>query len=242
MKREVVAPTVEKDESGIRPDDTISRHPAFGGIVAHRISGHRALFGSDFRHRHFMRVTITTSEHVRSLSGDRYHGSLRSIIAVDMTEAQWAEFISAPNIGTGVPCTIDSFNGEMMPLLPDPEDKRDVFGREARKTLDDGLRELDQVMEMLADTKGLSNAARERLTSRIDAAKRQLGPNIDYVAERFGEHMEETVAKARQEIHGHMVRQLTGGDPDAKAPLELPAPEPKTKPGKIKIVKKVPKG
>lgn len=250
MKREVQYPKVEPCGS-LHDDGTKTTHPAFGGIVAHRVSGYRSLYGSDFRHQHFMRVSIRRSEHIRGLSHDWYHGSMQSLIEVDMTEAQWAEFISAPNIGTGVPCTIDNFNGELMPLLPDPGDKREVFANEARKRLDDGMKELADLKRMLATTPGISKTALRAITSKIETAERQLGPNIDYVAKQFGEHVELTVSKAKQDIHGHMLRQLTRAGADAtNMPLAMDVDEGRPeiiepaaqieppKAGKIKIVKK----
>lgn len=221
MKREVLEPEVRPDG-----EETRTTHPAFGGIVAHRVSGYRSLYGSDFKHQHFMRVSIKRSEHVRSLSHDRYYGDLRSLIEVDMTEAQWAEFISAPNIGTGVPCTIDNFNGEWMPLLPDPGDKREVFTNEARKYLDDGMKELADLKRMLATTPGISKTALRAITSKIESAERDLGPSIDFVAKSFDKHVEKTISKAKQEIHGHMLRQITRAGADAtNMPLAMDVDE-----------------
>lgn len=225
MKREVQAPKVEPYNL-THDDDTKTTHPAYGGIVAHRVSGYRSLYGSDFKHQHFMRVSIKRSEHIRGLSHDWYHGDMQSLIEVDMTESQWAEFISAPNIGTGVPCTIDNFNGEQMPLLPDPGDKREVFTNEARRRLDDGMNELAEIKRMLATQPGISKTAMRAITSKIETAERQLGPNIDYVAKQFAEHVETTVSKAKQEIHGHMLRTITRAGADAtNMPLAMDVDE-----------------
>ncbi len=225
MKRDVQQPVTTPCEFP-RERDTRTTHPAFAGIVAHRVTGYRALYGSDFRHRSFMRVTITRSEHIRGLSHDSYHGSMRPLIEVDMTEAQWAEFISAPNIGSGVPCTIDSFNGERMPYLPDPEDKREVFTDEAREHLVDGMRQLAEIKAMLATQSGISKTAQRAIAAKIETAERQLGPNLDFVAKSFAKHVENTVSKAKPEIHGHMLRQMTRAGSDAMGmPLALDVDE-----------------
>src|SRR5436309_14907490 len=60
-------PTVEKTE-GIHAA-TVSNHPAFGQIGASRVSGGEYLYGSDFKHQHYIVVQIHESTQYRELSG-----------------------------------------------------------------------------------------------------------------------------------------------------------------------------
>jgi hypothetical protein len=100
-------------------------HPAYGMIGASRVSGGAYLYGSDFRHQHWMTIRIHHGRLLRSdLSYDHYMAE-GQIIEVELSEAQWATFVSAANVGDGVPCTINWVVGEgFLPELTPPTDRR----------------------------------------------------------------------------------------------------------------------
>lgn len=220
MKREIQEPaTVVGDETF--GDKTT--HPAFGQILARRVNGHRSLYGSEFRHNAYMSITIHTSQLHRSLSRDWHYGG-KEIISVDLSEAQWATFVSAPNIGSGVQCTIDHIHGVSMPLLPDPKPSSDQFAQEVKAKLADSVEQLKSTLVAI-DEMGLPKTKAQALKDKINRSINQLSANIPFVAEQFGEHVEDTVEKAKAEIHGYMtqviqragIESLTGG----KLPLEI---------------------
>jgi hypothetical protein len=222
VKREIQEPTWAQGDETLGDKTT---HPAFGQIVAHRVQGHRALYGSEFRHNAYMSITIRTSMLRRSLSND-WHFADKEIISVDLSEAQWATFVSAPNVGSGVPCTIDHIKGEMMPLLPDPKSSSDQFAKEVKAKLDDSIAQLKSALAAI-DEMGLPKGKAQALKAKIERSIQQLSQNLPFVAEQFGEHVENTVEKAKAEIHGYMtqviqragIESLTGG----KLPLEIEA-------------------
>ena len=180
----------------------MTEHPAFGQIVAVRTSGSRALYGSDFRHNAYMTIRIARSQLRRSLSYDRHHAR-EELIGVALSEAQWATFVSAPNVGSGVPCTIDHVQGARMPDLPDPASRVDQFRGEVEAKLQASLENLRTALKEI-DEMGLPKGKAARLKQRIQHTYIQLASNLPYVAEQLGKHMEETVEKAKAEIHGYM--------------------------------------
>src|SRR5688572_30436551 len=99
--REVQEPTVDE-----RGDE---RHPAWGMIGAARVQTTppgAVLFDSDLRHQHNVIITLYEARRNR---GDLYRDHLmaeRQVVEVQMSEAQWASFVSSMNAGDGVPCTI----------------------------------------------------------------------------------------------------------------------------------------
>lgn len=198
MKRLVEEPVTTEEEFG----RSVTRHPAFGQIVASRVSGHQVLYGSDFRHNAYMTIKIVRSELHRSLSRDWHFGN-DQVIEVALSEAQWATFVSAPNIGSGVPCTIEHIQGQYMPRLPDPKSRVDQFRAEVETKLQDSLQQLDVVMREL-DEMGLPKGKAARIKERLRHARLQLANNLPFMAEQFDEHMEETVKKAKAEVHGYM--------------------------------------
>lgn len=182
---------------------TKATHPAFGQIAAHRVQGgHRSLYGSDFAHHATMVITISRSELNRDLSRD-WHYAREELIEVELSEAQWATFVSAPNVGSGPPCTIRHIGMERVPLLPDPADRGDQFRGEFKETLEDGLDSLKAILARL-DEMGLPKGKASEIAQAIKASIRELSANLPFVEKQFGEHVEDTVERAKQEIHGYM--------------------------------------
>jgi len=219
MSRLIEEPTTEP--SGNNMSETVTKHPAFALIGASRVQGSTNLYDSDFRHNHYMTITIRASELHRSLNRD-WHFGRNEIIEVALTESQWATFVSAPNMGSGVPCTLQYLQGKVIPGLPDPVKRTDQFAAEIKKKLADSLASIDKALEEIAAT-GLSKPKQERLAGAFKAARGALQGHLPFIAEQFDEHMENTVEKAKQEVHGYMtnVLQRTGLDAIAKGALPL---------------------
>lgn len=197
--RPVEEPTTTADGHG---HGTITTHPAYGQIAAHRVSGGTVLYGSDFTHHGFMRVTISRSQLRRDLSHDWHHPN-NELIEIDMSEAQWATFISSVNAGSGTPCTIRHIAGEWMPALPSPVDRSKQFAGELDGKLKDSIGNLRDLLGQM-DAMGLPKGKTAALRDALEATLRELTANLPFVAESFGKHVETTVEKAKQEIHGYM--------------------------------------
>ena len=186
----VVDPVEQPDPHG---HGTQFTHPSFAQIGASRISGSRVLYGSDFEHHSFVRIRIAKSQLHRDLSHD-WHHDRETMIEVDVSEAQWATFVSAMNVGGGVPCTLAFVRGEgPMPDLPLPS-RTDQFKGEVEETIQDSIDKIKAVMAKVP-------AARQR---ELALAVQELEANLPFVAKSFGEHVEKTVEKAKVEIHGYM--------------------------------------
>ena len=184
--------------------DTVTTHPAFAQIGAYRTSGgHTALYGSDFNHNAYMTIRISRSELRRGLHRDWHYGR-QEIVEVALSEAQWATFVSSPNVGSGVPCTLQALQGVTVPGLPDPTNRSDQFRQEMREKLE---RSVQKVADTLAglDALGLPKGKTATLRDTLKGLLTELHSNIPFAASQFEEHMEDTVEKAKQEVHGYMV-------------------------------------
>src|SRR5687767_12050919 len=104
MPREYEKPTTTK-RVGRTDRGTTESHPAYGQISASRVSGSINLYGSDFRHNHYVIVSIHRSVLDRDLSHD-WPFPRQEIIEVALSESQWAHFVSSLNAGSGAQCTI----------------------------------------------------------------------------------------------------------------------------------------
>jgi len=177
-------------------------HPAFSQISASRVSGVTVLYGSDFHHHNYVSLQIVPSELHRSLSNDRAHGRNVPYIEVNLSEAQWASFVSSMNVGSGTQCTLRYKDGAMVPGLPDPASRTEQFAGEASKTMDRANTELRELAEAI-QTSGLSAKKQSELLKKVQAATSAIGSSVGFVADQFAEHMDATTEKAKIEINAY---------------------------------------
>ena len=146
---------MERDES------KTTRHESFGTIKAHRIVGHSGfMYGSDVKLDSFIQIEITKNSSVEydRVLGRRTYSSNKqkdSVVAIKMTPAQFAEFITTLNIGNGTPCTIEEIGGEQI----------DQFKEEVQGRVD---YEIEKLRKSLKDQRGQFNRAKEAIKPLID--------------------------------------------------------------------------
>lgn len=178
-------------------------HPAYGQIGASRVSGARTLYGSDFVHQNYVSIHISRSGLERSLSRDWYSAG-DELIRVDLSEAQWATFVSAMNMGSGVPCTLSRLGREGIPEIPYRAEAKQ-FKKEVRADIEASLSSLKKLRAKIEDAaSGLSKQKKETLLGDLNVAVREIGENLPFVAEQFDEHIETMIEKAKVEVHGYM--------------------------------------
>lgn len=202
MPREIQKPVVTRDRSPMGGERI--NHPAYAMIGAHRGSYGGAdagttLFGSDFRHGSTIMLRIFACEDHRTLSRNWPHATRLPLIEVEMSEAQWATFVSSLNVGDGVPCTLRSVGGEQKPGLPAPVSPAATFSKEAGEA----------TMEAVAALRTAIAEAELRKTPQkhiepLRRALRKLEDSLPFVAKSFSKHMEAGVEKAKVEIHGYL--------------------------------------
>jgi hypothetical protein len=199
MKPEPIPPIV--NDSG---DES---HPAFGFISAHRVSSTpgATLFDSDIQHSHFMRVTLSRATRKRDLNRDWLHPT-SELIEVDMSEAQWAAFVSSTNT-SGVPCTLSWLTGEgQVPgLIPAPRLHKSIT--EVQNAADKAFAQVKEAyaaLEALPSNAGVK--ARREAMSRVKWAIENAPKNISYAADTLTEHTENVVQRARADIEAMVVQ------------------------------------
>lgn len=226
MRAKIETPTVTQERGPGGDMQSVSRHPAFGIIGASRVSGRTNLFASDFSHNAFMTITVRRSELKRSLSND-WHFPREELIHIALSEAQWATFVSSPNVGSGVPCTIEHLQGEVISGLPDPETRSDQFSAEVRKSGHDAISAL-AALGAAIDGLGLSKTKTDALKEYVRQARGKLESAIPFIAGQFDEHAETTVERAKAEVHGYMTGILMRSGLAAlggELPLQIEAPK-----------------
>ena len=203
-------------------DRTKTTHPAFAQISASRVTGGTYLYGSDFHHNHFMTISVSRSELNRDLSRD-WHYARDEMIEVALSEAQWATFVSSLNQGSGVPCTLQRHDHKMIPQLPETPARIRQFDNELKDRLGAVEDDLDELAREINASK-LSQKAKKGLLDTLNLATRNLTPNLTFVADQFGEHMEERTEKAKIEIEAYINSAINRAGVKAlneKAPIQI---------------------
>ena len=185
-------------------------HPSFGTISFSRIVGNPGrLFGSSFSgHESFVSLRIGAGERIRNNGHERYHGHGRnSYIEVYLSAGQFAEFITTLNTGSGIPCTIHTRDGELVP--PPPEEPAEVekirsdFEQDA-KNLAKQMTSMRESVRQLMDKKTLGQQDRKDILRALDQLIMEVKSNMPFMLEQFVESTEKVVQHAKAEIDSFM--------------------------------------
>lgn len=180
--------------------DNEENHPAFGSIAAHRVSASpgQPLFDSDVLHRHYVQVTISRAVRYRDLNTDWLHPTTE-LIQVDMSEAQWASFVSSMNT-SGVPCTLHRVDGERVDPVeysPRLQLSMDETKAAARKAYD-GIKKALSALESLDPKAGVK--ARRQAMNNLHYAIENAEGEVAFASKQLAEHTENVVQRARADI------------------------------------------
>ena len=163
-------------------------------VSASRVSGHVNLFDSEHKHQAFIALRIMTANRERSLSRDWVYSD-KELVEVYMSESQWATMISSLNSGSGTPATLQHFMHERVEQPPEPEQRVDLFAGEMAQTLS---KVIDRIDEM---SKGRLTKAQ---LQELAMMKQDIKSNMPFVANKFDEHMEKRVERAKADVEAYM--------------------------------------
>ena len=196
--------------------DDYESNPAFGMIGAYRTSvgpPGAALFDSDIRHHHTVVLRIEHAERKRDLHRDWIHGR-NQIIEVEMSEAQWASFVSSMNT-SGVPCTLRRIQGEEIPRI-EYAPRLEASMAETRRAADDAFAEIKEALAAYEEKKSAENL--RTLRARINNA----APNVEFAGKSLAEHAENVVTKARADIEAMVADHAARLELESKPTMALP--------------------
>lgn len=226
MRKIEQEPVTTKSDS--RLGESVTTHPAYAQIGARRVSGHANLYDSDFSHQNFITISIYRSEKHRGLNRD-WHFGREEIIEVMLSEAQWATFVSSPNVGSGVPCTLNHLAGESIPSLPDAPDTRSLFKVEMKEMVAELQNDLSNIAKELDGPLGKKKV--EDIRKSLELLSGRLTGSTGFVADSFDEHIEHTVEKAKIEVNAYVTNLVhrTGLDAISNATVPILLTDSSTK-------------
>jgi hypothetical protein len=233
--RPMQRPTETPVDDGPTRGEVKREHPAFGMIGATRFTGATGnLFASPIKHNAGVMIRLVEAYEQGNEYGRRQFGG-KHIVEVTLSEAQWASFVTAMNVGSGVPCTISYRQTGEFVRVPGIDDDHPHVKRaadikdKAKKDLALLTEFATKFRELLergkAPTKGELRALYDKyILHAVDHAP----GNYEFLANIVTEHMEETLTAARAEIEGYVLHTALKFPGLADAAPEIPAlPAPK---------------
>ena len=184
--------------------DDEQKHESYGMVGLSRCSigpPGMNLFGSSIRHSSAMILTVRRASKQRSLNQEWYHGR-EEIVEIYLSPAQFAEFITTPNVGQGVPCTITHVGRERMEPCPEYNQRQlfhDEFKESSNEALDEAKAIQVEIDGLLAQER-IGKKEREHLRRRLAIFVDNLRANLPFVHSQFNEAMDKTVTEAKAEV------------------------------------------
>ena len=194
-------------------DREIHRHPAFGMIgFCQSYGGERTLFGSSISHNNVVILELKHAYSERGLCND-YHYGRGLITRVEMSYSQFAELVSNPNNGDGIPCTIRFTEKDgSIPAIASNISKRKQFEDEFSEHLSTAMAQvqaqIDRIKESLTEKKSLGVKDRKEMISQLQQVQYNIGCNLEFCATQFNEQMDKTVLEAKGEVEAFVQNKI----------------------------------
>jgi len=203
-------PTISQDETPFKGERL--NHPAFGNVTVSKITGHANLFMSELAHKNYVEIEICEAELHRDGYSETLFGGRSPIVRIQMSEMQWAHFVSTPNIGSGTACTIKYAPESGTPIKRRPSIdpisraayKIDEFGKGALElaALAQSLRgRIDEILEGKSVKKGDLKSLQSDLSLLGSMAPR----NAKFAKETFVEFAEQVTESAKADFDGYVL-------------------------------------
>ncbi len=187
-----------------KPFENKEDHPSFGIVgISHVTSNGTVLVGSEFKHHHFVTLTIFRAQKCRDLSREWWFGRDR-LIEIHLSEAQLVELMGRPNMGDGVVCTLNWIAGQgqiSAPPAPVSEAKkfRDDMKADARRCVEE-LNAAHAELVAAIESGKIGKTALKEIAKKIEYAGYAVSNGIPFVQQSFEEKMEKTIHHAATEI------------------------------------------
>jgi len=188
-------------------------HPAYGlvGLCRTTCSPGMNLFGSSVKHGNYISLTIKRAKKEHSLSRDWYFGG-DELIKISISGVQLGELLTSMNVGDGVPCTIERFNGEGVPDIPAgttvTEEYHEEFVQQVRATNERSKKLIAKAEEILKTGGTIKKDERSQLLGHLHHLNMEIGSSLEFMAKSFDEKMEKTVGQAKGEVEAFISNKI----------------------------------
>jgi hypothetical protein len=196
------------NRDGILGDENFENHESYGLISFSRVQGSTHLFGSPVVPLNYIKLSISEGRRHHGLGWSNYFdGKVETV--VHMSETQFAEFITTPNRGCGVPCTFRYRRDGKLRKCDGPpvqETEASVTQRHFKEDMQATMAavetmqdEIDAILQGGKVPKKHQDAVRKVVWE----ITRTFNDSAPFTMEQFEKNVEKTIATARVEISAH---------------------------------------
>lgn len=162
------------------------------------------LNGSSIKHSNTIELEIREAEEYESLTGRKGFYGGKIICRIEMSYTQFAELISHPGNGTGIPVTLRYREGKNItddvPYENPITKHKDKFDSHIDKTYEKTNNLISDLQKLFSEKKTLNKSDKEKILSALQKIKYDIGENAKFLAQEFNEQMENTVTESKGEI------------------------------------------
>jgi len=190
-------------------DDKERDHESFGVIGWSRVNGSRSnLFGSSLQHNGWIEITVQGAREIRSSTHDtRFSPAGCPIhLQVCLSEAQFAAFLTTPNRGEGVPCTVQRIGERRLEECPKDEEQiqfreeLDSVGKDILLYLTEAMKKVEEMLRGPSPKKG----DLKEVKGKLEATYRDLQSNLPFLLEQYNGYMDSVFFDAVARFEGHV--------------------------------------
>ncbi len=178
-------------------------HESYGTIgIFNTSGGNVSLFGSSIKHDRYITIRINKADIARRYHEERYFGH-KNLIEISMSASQFAQLITTPNVGAGVPCTIKRIGSKQMEAPP-YRGQNEIFNEELhddfKKVMDDSDDIWKTAEDMLLFKGPIKVGDKKKLADKMQAFVQHIRSNMPFLHKQFTRSMDKTVTTAKAEI------------------------------------------
>lgn len=183
------------------------QHPSWALIsLSHVSSSGTRLFRSPVEHHAVVRLSISTASMSDDADfGPRHHPE-RQLVEVYLSPVQFAELLTTPNRGQGVPCTITKLNAARVPEPPPEQDDIDeIADRAAGRGVFESVQLLSHIIAKVdalrAQGKGLSKTGLGELQADLETARMHATIDVDWWRKELSSRARAVKVKVTADLH-----------------------------------------
>lgn len=206
-------PTISKNE-GIRDNEVKETHPAYGQLLFSRRTGNKGndvtLYGSNIKHKNTITLTISRSAKFTNEFSEHYFGK-DELIEVEMSQSQFSEAITSMNMGSGVPVTIKTVMGRVMPNCQEKtlREKADNSLKKRFTTLANRLEtKMKRIDEITNRTGTIRKAEKEEINRLYKAFITEIKSNLPFLKQCIDETVDDSIKQAKDEVESFWLNRI----------------------------------
>lgn len=190
------------------------QHESYGQIEISRVTTNppTRFYGSNVKSSCAFRLSIHRSKTYVDEFGRRHFWPLNELIEVTLSQNQLAELITTFNIGHGVPCTINRFNGKRVEEYSEHENDLDAAASIVKDRMLEQFKmatnDIEKLKTMLKTKDRISKSDREEIMNILRFVTENVPRNAEFYLKQLGEVTEKITTQAKAEIDSMMTHAI----------------------------------